>query len=100
MENRCGGGSRSCCGGERGLCVPVDVLELAGFSRLPDLGKLVYTIEEGRILIEAPDEDEEAEIWDALRDELPDELCAKMEDAGLTVHEVWDILEKEGWFEC
>ena len=63
-------------------------------------GELDCFIEEGRIVLELPDEEDEAEIWDALRDELPDELCARMEDAGLTAREVWDILEKEGWFEC
>lgn len=76
------------------------MLELAGFSSVTSTGELDCFIEEGRIVLELPDEEDNAEIWDALRDELPDELCARMEDAGLTAHEVWDILEKEGWFEC
>lgn len=82
-----------------GLYLPAELLEDAGFSSATGLDDLACTIEEGRILLELPEEDE-AEIWDALRDQLPAELCARMEDTGLTAHEVWDILEKEGWFEC
>ena len=83
-----------------GLYLPTELLEDAGFSSVTGLDDLVCTIEEGRILLELPDEEDEADLWDALRDELPDTLCARMEDAGLTAREVWDILEKEGWFEC
>ena len=99
MEGSFGNG---CEGKKAGLVmvIPADVLELAGFSSVASAGGLDCFIEEGRIVLELPDEEDEAEIWDALRDELPDELCARMEDAGLTAREVWDILEKEGWFEC
>ena len=35
-----------------------------------------------------------------LREELPEGVCALLEDLGADPTAVWDILEKEGWFEC
>ena len=87
-------------GTEKGLYLPAELLEDAGFSHVTRLDDLVCTIEEGRILIEAPDEEDGAEVWDALREELPEGVCALLEDLGADPTEVWDILEKEGWFEC
>ena len=83
-----------------GLYLPAELLEDAGFSHVTRLDDLVCTIEEGRILIEAPDEEDGAEVWDALREELPEGVCALLEDLGADPTEVWYILEKEGWSEC
>lgn len=87
-------------GTEKGLFLPAEMLEDAGFSHVTRLDDLTCTIEEGRILIEAPDEEDDAEVWDALREELPEGVCALLEDLGADPTAVWDILEKEGWFEC
>ena len=87
-------------GTEKGLFLPAEMLEDAGFSHVTRLDDLVCTIEEGRILIEAPDEEDGAEVWDALREELPEGVCALLEDLGADPTEVWYILEKEGWSEC
>ena len=87
-------------GTENGLFLPAEMLEDAGIPHITGLDDLVCTIEEGRILIEAPDEEDDAEVWDALREELPEGVCALLEDLGADPTEVWDILEKEGWFEC
>ena len=57
------------------------------------MDELACTIEEGRILIEAPEEDED--LWDTLRDHLPEGLCALLEDQGADPEEVWDILKEE-----
>ena len=73
-------------GMEKGLYLPAEMLEDAGFSHVTRLDDLACTIEEGRILIEAP--------------ELPEGVCALLEDLGADPTAVWDILEKEGWFEC
>lgn len=87
-------------GMEKGLYLPAEMLEDAGFSHVTRLDDLACTIEEGRILIEAPDEEDDAEVWDALREELPEGVCALLEDLGADPTAVWDILEKEGWSEC
>lgn len=78
-----------------GLYLPAELLEDAGFSSITELDDLTCTIEEGRILIEAPDEEDNADLWDALRDELPAGICALLEDLGVAPEEVWDILEEE-----
>ena len=78
-----------------GLYLPTELLEDAGFSSVTGLDDLVCTIEEGRILLELPDEEDEADLWDALRDELPVGICALLEDLGANPEEVWDILEEE-----
>lgn len=84
-----------------GLYLPAELLEDAGFFHVTGLDDLSCTIEEGRILLEPlEDEVDEAEIWDALREELPDELCDLLEDAGISPQEVWDALENGGWFVC
>lgn len=83
-----------------GLYLPAELLEDAGFPHITGLDDLACTIEEGRILLELPDEEDDAEVWDALRDELPEGVCALLEDLGADPTEVWDILEKEGWSEC
>ena len=67
-------------GMEKGLYLPAEMLEDAGFSHVTRLDGLACTIEEGRILIEAPDEEDDAEVWDALREELPEGVCALLED--------------------
>ena len=54
-------------GMEKGLFLPAEMLEDAGFSHITGLDDLACTIEKGRILIEAPDEEDDAEVWDALR---------------------------------
>lgn len=87
-------------GTEKGLYLPTEMLEDAGFPHVTRLDDLACTIEEGRILLELPDEEDEAEVWDALREELPEGVCALLEDLGADPTAVWDILEKEGWFEC
>ena len=94
MEGSFGNG---CEGKKAGLVmvIPADVLELAGFSSVTSAGELDCFIEEGRIVLELPDEEDEAEIWDALRDELPVGICALLEDLGADPEEVWDILEEE-----
>lgn len=79
----------------KGLYLPAELLEDAGLSPVTGLDDLDYTIEEGRILLEAPDE---GDLWDGLRELLPEELCARMEDADISSHEVWEILERDGWF--
>ena len=76
-----------------GLYLPAELLEDAGFSSVTGLDDLACTIEDGRILLELPDEKDE--IWDALRDQLPDGICALLEDLGADPEEVWDILEEE-----
>ena len=78
-----------------GLYLPTELLEDAGFSSVTGLDDLVCTIEEGRILLELPDEEDNADLWDALRDELPVGICALLEDLGADPEEVWDILEEE-----
>ncbi len=87
-------------GTEKGLYLPAEMLKDAGFPHITGLDDLACTIEEGRILLELPDEEDDAEAWDALREELPEGVCALLEDLGADPTEVWDILEKEGWFEC
>lgn len=87
-------------GMEKGLYLPAEMLEDAGFSHVTRLDDLACTIEEGRILLELPDEEDDAEVWDALREELPEGVCALLEDLGADPTAVWDIWEKEGWFEC
>ena len=87
-------------GMEKGLYLPAEMLEDAGFSHVTRLDDLACTIEKGRILIEAPDEEDDAEVWDALREELPEGVCALLEDLVADPTAVWDILEKEGWSEC
>ena len=87
-------------GTEKGLYLPAELLEDAGFPHITGLDDLACTIEEGRILLELPDEEDDAEVWDALREELPEGVCALLEDLGADPTEVWDILEKEGWSEC
>lgn len=77
----------------KGLYLPAELLEDAGLSSVTGLDDLACTVEEGRILLETLD------LWEELRELLPEELCARMEDAGISPHEVWDILESEGWFE-
>jgi len=91
-----------------GLYLPADVLEDAGLFPVTRLEDLSCTIEEGRIILEPlededSDEDEvdetdEAIIRDDLCELLPVELCARMEDAGIPLCEIWDILERNGWF--
>ncbi len=49
-------------GMEKGLYLPAEMLEDAGFSHVTRLDDLACTIEKGRILIEAPDEEDDAEI--------------------------------------
>ncbi len=83
-----------------GLYLPAELLEDAGFPHITGLDDLACTIEEGRILLELPDEEDDAEAWDTLREELPEGVCALLEDLGADPAEVWDILEREGWFEC
>ncbi len=78
-----------------GLYLPAELLEDAGLSSVTGLDDLACTIENGRILLELPNEEDEAEIWDALRDQLPDGICALLEDLGADPEEVWDILEEE-----
>ena len=78
-----------------GLYLPAELLEDAGFSSATELDDLACTIEEGRILLELPDEEDNADLWDALRDELPVGICALLEDLGANPEEVWDILEEE-----
>ena len=80
-------------GMEKGLFLPAEMLEEAGFSPSVGLDELACTIEEGRILIEAPEEDEN--LWDTFRDHLPEGLCALLEDLGADPEEVWDILKEE-----
>ena len=87
-------------GTEKGLYLPAELLEDAGFPHITGLDDLACTIEEGRILLELPDEEDDAEAWDTLREELPEGVCALLEDLGADPAEVWDILEREGWFEC
>ena len=87
-------------GTEKGLYLPAELLEDAGFPHITGLDDLACTIEEGRILLELPDEEDDSEVWDALREELPEGVCALLEDLGADPTAVWDILEKEGWFEC
>ena len=87
-------------GTEKGLYLPAELLEDAGFPHITGLDDLACTIEEGRILLELPDEEDDAEAWDTLREELPEGVCALLEDLGADPTAVWDILEKEGWFEC
>lgn len=87
-------------GTEKGLYLPAEMLEDAGFPHITGLDDLACTIEEGRILLELPDEEDDSEVWDALREELPEGVCALLEDLGADPTAVWDILEKEGWFEC
>lgn len=87
-------------GTEKGLYLPAEMLKDAGFPHITGLDDLACTIEEGRILLELPDEEDDAEAWDALREELPVDICALLEDLGAAPAEVWDILEREGWFEC
>ena len=76
-----------------GKSTALKMLEDAGFSHVTRLDDLACTIEKGRILIEAPDEEDDAEVWDALREELPEGVCALLEDLGADPTEVWDILE-------
>ncbi len=83
-----------------GLYLPAELLEDAGFPHITGLDDLACTIEEGRILLELPDEEDEAEAWDTLREELPEGVCTLLEDLGADPTAVWDILEEEGWFEC
>lgn len=71
------------------------MLELAGFSSVTSTGELDCFIEEGRILLELPDAEDDADLWDALRDKLPVGICALLEDLGADPEEVWDILEEE-----
>ena len=87
-------------GTENGLFLPAEMLEDAGIPHITGLDDLVCTIEEGRILIEAPDEEDDAEVWDALREELPEGVSTLLEDNGADPTAVWDILEEEGCFEC
>ena len=87
-------------GTEKGLYLPAELLEDAGFPHITGLDDLACTIEEGRILLELPDEEDDAEAWDTLREELPEGVCALLEDLGADPTAVWDILEKEGWSEC
>lgn len=77
---------------EKGLFLPAELLEEAGFSSSVGLDDLACTIEEGRILLEPP---EDEDLWDTLRDQLPEGLCALLEDLGADPEEVWDILEEE-----
>ena len=69
-------------GTEKGLYLPAELLEDAGFPHITGLDDLACTIEEGRILLELPDEEDDAEAWDTLREELPEGVCALLEDLG------------------
>ena len=80
-------------GTEKGLYLPAELLEDAGFPHITGLDDLACTIEEGRILLELPDEEDDAEAWDTLREELPEGVCALLEDLGADPTAVWDILE-------
>ena len=77
---------------EKGLFLPAEMLEEAGFSSSVGLDDLACTIEEGRILLETP---EDEDLWDALRDQLPEGLCTLLEDLGADPGEVWEVLEEE-----
>ena len=86
---------------KKGLYLPAELLEDAGFFHVTGLDDLTCTIDERRIILESPeDEMDDGEIWDALREELPVELCELLEDAGIEPQEVWDALENGGWFVC
>ena len=81
-----------------GLYLPADVLEDAGLFHVAGLEDVSLTIEKGRILVEPLEDEEAAVIRDEISELLPEELCAVMEDAGISPREVWDILERDGWF--
>lgn len=78
-------------GTEKGLFLPAEMLEEAGLPHVTTLDELACTMEEGRILLEAP---EDEDLWDALREELPVGICALLEDLGADPGEVWEILEE------
>ena len=80
---------------EKGLYLPAEMLEDAGFPHITGLDNLACTIEEGRILLELPDEEDDAEVWDALREELPEGVCSLLEDLGADPTAVWDILKED-----
>ena len=65
-----------------GKSTALKMLEDAGFPHVTRLDDLACTIEEGRILLELPDEEDDAEAWDTLREELPEGVCALLEDLG------------------
>jgi len=85
-----------------GLYLPADVLKDAGLFPVTRLEDLSCTIEEGRIILEPLEDEDDSEDEAVIRDELcellPVELCARIEDAGIPLHKVWDILERNGWF--
>ena len=87
---------------EKGYLITADALKDAGLLCAACRGDLVCYIEEGRIIVE-PSEDEEeldeGEIWDALREYLPEDLCGMMEDAGFSPESIWNTLKEGGWFE-
>ena len=89
---------------EKGYLITADALKDAGLLCAACRGDLVCYIEEGRIIVEpSEDEDEELdednEMWSILSMYLPVELLLKLEDAGCPPMDIWLILAKKGWFD-
>lgn len=88
---------------EKGYLIPADDLAAAGLLCAHCRGDLGHFIDDGRIILEVRDDEtpgvDEGEIWDTLREYMPDGLCALLEDDGYHPQMLWNYYKEEGWLE-
>lgn len=92
---------------QMGYLIPANDLEEAGLLCAACRGVLGRFIEDGRIILEVRDDedemdeegDEDEKLWDTLLEHLPEALCELLEGFGISPKIILNVFVKEGGHE-